>query len=124
MRHPTLAVGLAALLLAASAGALTSKVPAAPKTITAELGKEFVLLKGQSARLKGTDASVRVAGFINSPCPKGARCVWSGQLVQLELTVAGSTVPLNGSAPYDVEPLSSDSTTRASLRASRRAERP
>lgn len=92
----------------------------APKTITAELGKAFVLRKGQRADLKGTDASIRLTGFINSPCPKGVRCVWSGQKVLLELTVAGATVPLNGSAPYIVKVLDSDYRTRATLLANER----
>jgi len=91
------------------------------KTITVALGKPFVLRKLQRASLKGTDASVRITGFINSPCPKGARCVWSGQAVHLELTVAGSTVALDASAAYSVEVLSSDYKTRAELLAKKRA---
>jgi hypothetical protein len=93
---------------------------ASPRTIKTELGKEFVLRKGQRAELARTDASIRIVDFINSPCPKGARCVWSGQKVNLELTVAGATVPLNGQAPYSVEVLSSDYKTRAALRATKR----
>lgn len=93
---------------------------AAPKTIKAELGKAFVLRKNQVAVLKDTDASIRITGFINSPCPKGARCVWSGQAVHLELTVAGSTVALDGNAPYAVEILDSDYKTRAKLLATKR----
>ncbi len=104
------------LFLAAPA---VSAAPA-PKTITVELGKKFILRKGQRANLKGTEASLRITGFVNSPCPKGVRCVWSGQAVHLELTVAGATVPLNASAPYVVEVLDSDYTTRADLLAARR----
>ena len=80
---------------------------AAPKTIIVELGKEFKLRKQQTAKLKSTDAAVTITGFINSPCPKGARCVWSGQSVQFELSVAGSTIPLAG-APYAVDVVRSD----------------
>jgi hypothetical protein len=108
-----------ALLLAAL---LAAPAAAAPKAITAELGREFVLRKGQRADLKGTDASILLTGFINSPCPKGVRCVWSGQKVLLELTVAGSTVALDGSAPYAVKVLKSDYKTRASLLATRGAK--
>ena len=108
--------GLAVLLAAAPAFA-------APKTITVELGKKFVLRREQAAAFKGTDASVRITGFINSPCPKGARCVWSGQAVNLELTVAGSTVALGG-ALYAVDVLDSDYKTRASLRATKRPAAP
>lgn len=105
-----------ALALCLSAGGAS----AAPKRIKAELGKPFVLRKLQAADLKGTDASIRIMGFINSPCPKGARCVWSGQAVHLELTVAGSTVALDGNAPYSVDILSSDYKTRAELLAKKR----
>jgi chromate reductase len=92
---------------------------AAPsKTITAELGHEFTLHKGERAKLKGTDAVVRLTGFINSPCPKGARCIWSGQKAILELAVAGTTVPLQGTAaPYLIEVLRSDYKTWAKMRA-------
>lgn len=107
-----LAFAAFALLL----GAMRSAV-AAPKTIQAELGREFRLRKGERAELKGTNASVRITGFINSPCPKGARCIWSGQKVILEVAVAGSTVPLQGAAaPYLVEVLRSDYKTWAELR--------
>lgn len=88
--------------------------------IAADLGKPFVLKKTQRADLKGTDASVRITGFVNSPCPKGARCIWSGQAVHLELTVAGSTVALDGNAPYAVEVLTSDYKTKAKLLATKR----
>jgi hypothetical protein len=111
------------LVCALLLGALS--VGAAPKTITAGLGEEFTLLKGQRAALRGTDAQIRLTGFINSPCPKGVRCIWSGQKALLELTVAGATVPLNGSAPYRVAVLGSDYKTRAALRVDRSgADRP
>lgn len=102
--------------------AITFAAP--PKRIVAVIGREFVLRKLQSADLKGTDASIRITGFIDSPCPKAARCVWSGQAVNLELTVAGSTVALDGTTPYILEVLKSDYTTRATLRATRRAAVP
>ena len=94
---------------------------AAPsKKIVAELGKEFVLRRGQTVALKGTDAAIRITGFINSPCPNGARCVWSGQAVNLELTIAGSTIALDGSTPYLIETRDSDYKTRATLKVSKR----
>jgi hypothetical protein len=108
-------------LLCTGASAADAKKPAAePKTVTVELGKKFVLRPGQTAKFKGEDASVRIIGFTNSPCPKGARCVWSGQAVHLELTVAGSTVALGGAAPYVVETVDSDYKTRATLKATPR----
>jgi len=106
------------LVLALCAPSAAHAAPA-PKKIVASLGKTFELRLGQVAELKGTDASVRILGFTNSPCPKGARCVWSGLAVHLELTVAGSTVALGGAAPYTVVTVDSDYKTRASLKASR-----
>lgn len=100
-----------------------SAAHAAPKKIVAELDKTFVLRLGEVAALKGEDASVRILGFTNSPCPKGARCVWSGQAVHLELTVAGSTVALGGGAPYQVLTINSDYKTHASLKASRTSQK-
>ncbi len=97
---------------------LASAAPA--KKITVELGKEFVLRKEQVAAFKGTEAAVRVTGFINSPCPKGVRCVWSGQAVNLEFTVADSTVSLDA-FPFQIKTLDSDYKTRARLKASKRA---
>lgn len=105
---------LAALLLS------SAPASAAPKTVKAELGKEFTLKKEQRAAFAGTDASLRITGFINSPCPKGARCVWSGQAVHLELTVAGSTVAIETS-PYAIETKTSDYKTYARILATRRA---
>jgi hypothetical protein len=91
---------------------------ASPKTVTAELGHEFTLHKGERAKLKGTEAVVRLAGFINSPCPKGVRCIWGGQKAILEVAVAGATVPLQGAAaPYLIEVLRSDYKTWAEMRA-------
>lgn len=110
------------MMILALAAAFASSAFAAPppKTIKAEVGKPFVLRKSQVAHLKDTDASIRITGFINSPCPKGARCVWSGLAVHLELTVAGSTIALDGNAPYAVEILDSDYKTRAKLLANKR----
>ncbi|UPT74829.1 MAG: hypothetical protein M0D55_03695 [Elusimicrobiota bacterium] len=106
---------LAVLLL------LPAAASAARKTVKAELGKEFTLRKHQRAKLADTDASLLLTGFTNSPCPKGARCIWSGLAVHLELTVAGSTVALESAAsPYSVETVKSDYTTFATLRASKR----
>ncbi len=99
---------LAALLLALTA----SPVLAAP--VPAELGKAFRLEKGRTASIDGGKALLRIVKFINSPCPKGARCIWSGQAVDFELTVGGKPVPRGAKdAPYDVETKDSDYATYA-----------
>ncbi len=114
---PALAARAVVLACALVLGALVPAA-AAPKTIKAELGHAFTLHKGERAELKGTAASVRVTGFIDSPCPKGTRCIWSGQKVILEVEVAGATVPIHGAgAPYLVEVLRSDYKTWAEMRA-------
>ena len=89
---------------------------AAAKTVPAELGKEFRLKKGEVAALAGTKATVRIVKFINSPCPKGAYCVWSGQAVYTELTVDGKVYDLKSKDwPYEVLVKDSDYTTWALL---------
>jgi hypothetical protein len=106
---------LLALLLLLPAAASAAPV----KAIAVALGEPFVLRKEQTALFKGTEASVRVAGFVNSPCPKGARCVWSGQAVNLEYMVAGATVALDA-FPLQIKILDSDYKTRAKLKATKR----
>ena len=48
------------------------------KRLCVYLGEEFTLHKNWSAVLRGEDYEVEVVGFVYSPCPPGARCVWSG----------------------------------------------
>jgi len=94
---------LAAVLLSFLATA------AAAKTIDVEFGKEFRLKKGEIARFDGGRGTLRITNFINSPCPKGARCVWSGLAAHYELTQDGKAVPPNArDAPYDVTVKDSD----------------
>lgn len=86
------------------------------KAIPVELGKEFRLRKGEVAAIAGTKATLRIVRFINSPCPEGARCVWSGQAVITELSVDGKVVPENAKTrPYDVLVKDSDYRTWALL---------
>lgn len=86
------------------------------KTVPVELGKEFRLRKGEVAAIAGTKATLRIVKFINSPCPKGAQCVWSGLAVITELSVDGKVVPENAKTrPYDVLVKDSDYTTWALL---------
>lgn len=94
------------------------------KAIPVELGKEFRLRKGEVASIEGGKAFLRIVKFINSPCPKGAYCVWSGQAVITELTVNGKVMdPKAKDSPYDVLVKDSDYKTWAALRVRRRARR-
>jgi hypothetical protein len=102
----------AALLLSL----LAAGSSAAPKTIPVELGKEFRLKKGEIAGIDGGKAFLKIVKFINSPCPKGAYCIWSGQVVITELTVDGKVVqPGAKDSPYDVTVVDSDYKTFAVL---------
>ncbi|MCR4295143.1 MAG: hypothetical protein NUW21_06385 [Elusimicrobia bacterium] len=86
------------------------------KPVPVELGKEFRLRKGEVAAITGTTATLRIVRFINSPCPKGAHCVWSGLAVITELTVDGKVVdPKAKDSPYDVLVKESDYKTYAVL---------
>ncbi len=93
---------------------LAAQASAAAKTIPIELGKEFRLNKGEVASIEGGRATLRIVKFINSPCPKGARCIWSGQAVITEFTVDGKVLPDNAKdAPYDLTAIDSDYKTFA-----------
>ena len=66
------------------------------------------------ARIGKSRAFLRITKFINSPCPKGAQCIWSGQAVMTELTVDGKIVPSGAKdSPYDITGKDSDYTTYA-----------
>lgn len=107
-----LAVVLLSSLFASSF--LQAAAPAAGKTIEAGLGKDFRLQKGETARIDGGRASLRITGFVNSPCPKGAYCAWSGLAVNSELTVGGKVVQEGSKdAPYSVDVKESDYRTYA-----------
>ena len=61
------------------------------RNFSAALGKEFDLRLGQTAEIKGTGLTITVKQFFNSPCPPGARCVWSGVGALLEYRKDGET---------------------------------
>lgn len=89
-------------------------------TKTVSLGEEFLLKKGQTAQLQGLDVSLTVTGFINSPCPAGTQCFWSGQAVSYKLKADGQTYTASAGhlppgAPYDVKITKSDYQTYATF---------
>ncbi len=102
---------LLAVLLAAAAFAAEPKPPAKPsKSFDAPLAEEFRLKKNQAAKLDGGRAVLWIESFINSPCPKNARCIWSGQDVIWMLEVDGKPEPrpAPSTSPYLVEVKKSD----------------
>lgn len=89
-----------------------------PQSRTVNLGEEFTLKKDESAHLKNTDVYLTLTSFVNSPCPPGAVCVWSGQAVNYELRVGskiyeGSTINPISEFSYSVLLRGSDYQTFA-----------
>ena len=104
----------AVLLLACMSCAVEAS--AAKKAVSVALGQEFRLEKGGVARIARSRDSIRITGFVNSPCPKGAMCVWSGLAVLTELTVNGKVLPQGSKdSPYDVTVNDSDYRSYALL---------
>lgn len=102
---------LLAVFFAVSALAAEAKPAAKPsKFLDAPLAKEFRLEKTRAARLDGGRAVLWIESFINSPCPKNARCIWSGQEVIWTLEVDGKPEPrpASSTSPYAVEVKKSD----------------
>ncbi len=95
-------------------------------TVSVDFGQDFILKKGQTARIKGQDISLVIKNFINSPCPKGAQCIWSGLAVVYELRINGKVYDADAHggpppmAPYDVIVKESDYKTYAKFLIGRR----
>src|SRR3989344_3996186 len=82
----------------------------------ADLGEEFTLRKCETAHIRNTDVSLKVTGFIYSPCPSGVVCIWSGQAVNYEFKVGDkSFVNSYDKTPYDVVMRKSDYKTYATF---------
>ncbi len=63
--------------------------PSSPKHLSVDLGQEFELEKGQTARVAGTGLELTILKFINQPCPPGVRCFWSGMGIEFEYRYNG-----------------------------------
>lgn len=66
------------------------------------LDSEFTLKKGENITLDEEDLSLKLTGFINSPCPKGAQCIWSGLSVLYDVIVHGVTYSGSDRAVLDI----------------------
>jgi hypothetical protein len=70
----------------------TNPIPVPTPTnnvVSASLGQQFTLKKGQTATIAGTGLEIEITNFINSPCPKGAQCFWSGLGVEFTYRLNG-----------------------------------
>lgn len=89
-----------------------------PDEITVYLAENFRIEKGETAKLDGANVSLKITGFINSPCPEGTQCIWSGLMVQYELSVDGKAYGNANNlsmtdAPYEVSVVDSNYETYA-----------
>ena len=101
----TVAVILSIFLYGCNNTQIPSRIPNIPSTEMEKivnLGEEFTLVKGESARVKGLNVSLKIKEFIYSPCPKGVQCVWSGLAVVYELNIDGKDYTNAYNTPYDV----------------------
>ena len=87
---------------------------------TVSLGDEITLGENETVILNQPEVSIKVVRFINSPCPSGVQCIWSGQAVSFELRVGDKVYKapmgtLSSDAPYDVTVKSTDYKTFATF---------
>ena len=99
---------------------IPTHTPTPPTTAssTAALGEQFTLGKDQSAKITGTDLSVKVTAFYNSACPANAVCFWSGIGVGLEYTFKGEVkngIDLVQAFGYQTKIINTDYKTFATL---------
>lgn len=57
-----------------------------------DLGQEFILHENESVSITNENLQIKILNFYNSPCPKGAQCIWSGVGVELEYSQNGQQV--------------------------------
>ena len=87
---------------------------------TVSLGDEVTLRENETVILDQPEVSVKVIRFINSPCPSGVQCIWSGQAVSFELKVGDRVYKaplgnLSSDAPYNVTIKDTDYQTFATF---------
>lgn len=79
------------------------------------LNEEVILKKSETAKIKDKNIYVTITGFVNSPCPKGAQCFWSGLAVLYDFYVDGKKVT-NAESQYKVTIIKSNYKTYARLK--------
>lgn len=58
--------------------------PTPSNELTVAEGEEFLIKKGQKARMRGTGFELEIINFYNQPCPPGVKCVWSGVGIEFQ----------------------------------------
>lgn len=121
-----LAIIITAIILAIAivvAGVFFAAAPVVSvnQTKLVNLDSSVRLEKGQTAKLKDRDVSVRIVNFTNDTCPKDVQCFWSGQGVEYTLTegdkvYATGSIVASKSSNYRVETISSDYKTYAFIK--------
>lgn len=72
---------------------------------------EFILHQNEQAVFKKEELTIRILKFYNSPCPKGANCIWSGVGVELECIHKKDTargIDLSAAFGYKIKILETD----------------
>lgn len=76
----------------------------------ADPGQSFKLTPGEAIHIERAGIMLRLKSLIYSPCPRGARCVWSGMGVMIEFRRGDGPVEkklmptILGVAPYSYKP--------------------
>ena len=66
-----------------------NQIPQNYETLYVSLSEEFTLHENQSAIIENENYEIKITKFFNSPCPKGAQCIWSGIGIAFEYTYKG-----------------------------------
>lgn len=85
------------------------------------LDTTFRLEKGQTAKLKFNNVSVKIINFVDATCPKNATCFYSGQDVEYNLIIDGQihatgSITKAAESDYQIETVSSDYKTYANIK--------
>ncbi len=97
----------------------TNNNPTKVDLINVILDETFILGLGQTAKLASSDYQISINNFINSPCPKGAQCLWSGQGINWQHSFKGenkSGLNLLQAFGYKITLIDTDYQTFAKLK--------
>ncbi len=96
-----------------------TNTPQSNKTQYVQLDNSFILNKNQKAVISEENLEVKITHFVNSPCPKGSQCVWSGLGITFEYSYNGKTesgLNLTQAFGYEVKVIDTDYETFAKIK--------